>query len=231
MPTSTDLKLDWASHEAALFACKNWHYSKTIPVGKTLKIGVWEFDRFIGVVIFSYGANNNAPKSFELTQYECCELTRVALTRHKTAVSKILSIALKFLKKSNPGIKIVFSYADKTNQGHYGIIYQANGWDYLGERTTSSKDAYYIINGKKIHGRSARAKYGKSANFPKGWTHCPSETKHLYVKVIDSNYKLKHEIKRYPKRVEHESNAVSFHETEGGAVPTDTLHRSLNGTT
>jgi len=229
MQTKINLKINWATYEAAKFACENWHYSKCMPVGKTVKIGAWENDKFIGVVIFSYGANNNAAKSFSLSQYQVCELTRVALNKHITPVSRILSIALKFLNKSNVGIKLVFSYADKTNQNHHGGIYQANGWLYLGERKTADKGAYYIINGKKIHGRSARAKYGHEKNFPNGWQHSPSETKHLYVKLLDEKYILTHTVKAYPKRAESIDNDVSgFQPEEGGEIPTSALQMLKN---
>jgi hypothetical protein len=38
-----DLKLDWATHAAAKYACENWHYSKCSPspLTKPVKIGVW----------------------------------------------------------------------------------------------------------------------------------------------------------------------------------------------
>lgn len=224
------LLLDWATYKAAKYACENWHYSKSMPTGKTVKVGVWEEDKYIGVVIFSYGANNNAAKSFDLVQHEICELTRVALTYHKTPVSKILSIALKFLTKSNPGLKLCFSYADKTNQNHHGGIYQANRWLYLGERKTSDKGAYYMILGKKIHGRSARAKYISEKSFPKGWLHCPSETKHLYVKILDNNYILKYSIHEYPKRIVSIENDATFDQkVEGSANLTTMLqNKELN---
>lgn len=224
MQEKTRLKIDWATHEASKYACEKWHYSKCMPVGKTIKVGAWENDKFIGVVIFSYGANNNGAKSFGLKQDEACELTRVALTSHKSQVSRILSIAIKQVKKQSPGIKLIYSYADKTNQNHHGGIYQANGWLYLGERKTADKGAYYKILGKKMHGRSARAKYGKEINFPKGWEHCPSETKHIYVKIIDKDYILNINTKEYPKRVSSvEANTSDFQSEMSGASPTDTL--------
>lgn len=220
-----NFKLDYATFEACKYACEKWHYSKCMPTGKIVKIGVWEDNKFVGCVLYSYGANNNAAKSFKLLQTECCELTRVALNKHKTPVSKILSISLKLLRKHSPGIKLVFSYADKSNQGHHGGIYQANGWIYLGERKTSNKGAYYIIKGKKIHGRSARAKYGNEKKFPTGWQHCPSETKHLYVKILDNNYKLTHKIYDYPKRASSmESSATDYQSVGSGESPTDALH-------
>lgn len=222
------LKIDWATFESAQYACKTWHYSRCMPTGKTVKIGVWENAQFMGVVIYSYGANNNAAKSYGLNQTQVCELTRVALNRnHQTPVSKVLSIALKMLKKSNPGLKLVFSYADKTNQAHHGGIYQADNWLYLGERKTSDKGAYYVIHGRKMHGRSARAKYGHESNFPPGWKHSPSETKHLYVKILDRDYELKFETKPYPKRASSiESDAAPDQGAQAGANPSDALHNS-----
>jgi hypothetical protein len=151
-----------------------------MPAGKLVKIGVWEDDKFIGVIIFGRGANNNMPKSLGLKVTECCELCRVALDRHETPTTKIISIALKILKKHSPGIKVVFSYADETNQGHKGIIYKAGNWEYLGERISKGA-AYYIIKGKKVHGRSVRAKWGKERNIPYKWEYAKDQKKHLFI--------------------------------------------------
>lgn len=187
-------------------------------------VGAWERGSYIGCIIFSYGANNNAAKSFDLSQQQCCELTRVALTEHEASVSRMLSIATKMLKRQCPGLKLAFSYADKTNQGHHGGIYQAAGWIYLGERTTGAKGAYYFIHGKKMHGRSARAKYGSEKRFPVGWRHAPSETKHLYVKLLDRAYTLSKAIYRYPKRAGSIAvDAPVNHTGEGGSTPTPAL--------
>lgn len=209
--TKQNLKIDFCTHAAAKYACEHWHYSRCLPAGKIVKVGAWEDGKYIGCVLFSRGANNNAPKSFNVKVTECCELTRVALNKHKTPVSRILKIALKLLKNNSPGLKVIFSYADKTHQSHHGGIYQANGWLYLGERKTSDKGAYYLIRGKRMHGRSARAKYGHESKFPKPWKHLPSETKHLYVKIFDNEYELKHKVLPYPKRVDHESNGPRYH--------------------
>ena len=53
------VRLDWCTHKAAASACKYWHYSGCMPTGKTVKIGVWEDSQFVGVIIFSLGANNH----------------------------------------------------------------------------------------------------------------------------------------------------------------------------
>lgn len=67
---ATNLRLDWATHEAAKYACEKWHYSKCMPVNKTVKIGAWENDRFVGVVIFSPGATPALYKMVDLYMNE-----------------------------------------------------------------------------------------------------------------------------------------------------------------
>ena len=53
--TKPELRLDFCSYQAAQYACRRWHYSKKIPVGKLVKIGVWEDGKFIGAIIFGDG--------------------------------------------------------------------------------------------------------------------------------------------------------------------------------
>lgn len=106
------MRVDWATHKAAKHAVENWHYSRVLPVPPLVKIGVWEAEKFAGVVLFSRGANNNLLKPFGLKQTEGCELTRVALRDHKTPVSRIIRIALNFLRESNAGMQLVVSFAD-----------------------------------------------------------------------------------------------------------------------
>lgn len=186
MPMQPELKIDWASITAARYACRHWHYSKTLPVGKLVKFGVWEDTQFIGVVLFSRGANRNMLKPYGLEQTQGCELTRIALADHKTPVSRILSICTRLLKRNFAGLRLVVSYAD-TNQGHTGGIYQASNWIYDYE---SSQDEM-VINGKKIHRKSAFSKYGTSsveklkalglnARFVKG-----GGGKHRYLLALD----------------------------------------------
>ena len=149
-----NLRLDWCSHKAAKFACEKWHYSKSIPVPPLLKIGVWENSEFIGAVVFSRGASSNLLKPYNLTQYEGCELTRVALTKHKTEVSKILKIAIKMLKKANPKLKLIISFADP-QYNHKGGIYKAGNWVYCGK---TQKGKEYWHKGKRYHSRQISEK-------------------------------------------------------------------------
>lgn len=143
------LSLAWIGYHDALWACQNWHYTKKIPVGKTVKVGVFEDGKFIGAVIFSRGATPRIGSPYGLEQTEVCELTRVALTSHKSPVTQIISEALSMVKQANPGLRLVVSYA-ALEEGHHGGIYQAGNWIYEG----CVKSHVFKIGDELVHGRS-----------------------------------------------------------------------------
>lgn len=222
-----ELKVDWCSYEAAKYACQNWHYSGVIPVGKLVKVGAWENGVFIGCVLFGRGANNNMLKPFGLNADQGCELVRVALNKHKTPVSRIMALAVKFLKKSNPNLKLVVSYAD-VDAGHHGGIYQACNWIYDGLHNAGTMGAF-IINGKKVHPKSVHSK-GIKQNIEAVRKHLdPNATKfitkgkHRYLMPLDDKTKKSIILRSlpYPKR---DKQATSGDQLEsGGAAPTITL--------
>jgi hypothetical protein len=164
-----DLKIDWASHESTKYACENWHYSKTVPVPPLVKIGVWEKGQFIGVVIFSRGANNNLLKPFGLLVTEGCELTRIAMNKHEFPISRIVRLAIIFLKKNSPKLRLIVSFADPS-EGHYGGIYQAGNWIYTGKQPSSIE--YIAPDGKQWHGRMIKKK---------GWTVCQGQVRKTWT--------------------------------------------------
>jgi len=218
------LKIDWATHEAAKYACENWHYSKCIPKSKLVKIGVWENQKFVGVVIFGYGATASLGAPYGLGMQECCELVRVALTSHASAVSKILSIATKFFKQKCPGIKLIVSFAD-TTQGHHGGIYQATNWTYTG--LTASTTVYRDPTGKLWHGRRASKTPNKQKQLvTKDWIEEKQPGKHRYLLPLDEQIRAKiaHLSKPYPKRVKGQDSG--FPPGLGGSTPTHTLQLS-----
>ncbi|XVV06329.1 hypothetical protein ACQPW3_13435 [Actinosynnema sp. CA-248983] len=151
MSGTTDLLVAPCTRAAARFAVLRWHYSRTMPVGKIATFGVWEDGVFVGTVIYGRGANSKLGSPYGLTQTECVELVRVALTDHATPVTQIIAATLRQLRASSPGVHLVVSYADSA-QGHHGGIYQAGNWIYTGH--TGSSDCYYMVNGVKTHGRS-----------------------------------------------------------------------------
>lgn len=145
------IEIALCSHEAAKHAVLNWHYSKAMPSGKLIKFGVWENKKFIGAVIYGRGATPNLGKPYDLEQTEICELVRVALDKHETNVTKMVAETIKKLKLSNPGLRLIVSFADP-NQGHTGQIYKAGNWLYTGK---SEAAKFYKVKGKVIHPRTA----------------------------------------------------------------------------
>jgi hypothetical protein len=202
----TELRVDWASHEAAKYACEHWHYSRCLPAGKSVKVGVWENNKFIGVILFSRGANPHIASPYQLTQCEVCELTRIALCAHNTPVSRVLSFAIKLLKRFSPGVRLVVSYADK-DQNHHGGIYQATNWIYTGLQNPESRGAF-IVKGKKVHPRSIGAKHGIQSldwirkNLDPNAKEYITQGKHKYLMPLDDKIRAKfHALAQpYPKR-------------------------------
>ena len=223
------LRLDWATHQATAYACKNWHYSKCLPVGKLVKVGAWESGRFVGVVVFGRGATPNLCKPYGLSQVQCVELVRVALRDHAAPVSRIVALSLKFLKQHSSGVKLVVSFADRS-QGHHGGIYQAGNWIYSG---TGNDATFYMIRGKLTHPRSIGAA-GKTQNItgarqidPKAYSvEIPGKHRYLMPLAKDMKSKIQHLAKPYPKRVRSvDSDTPAVQVGEGGATPTRTLQK------
>ena len=229
-----ELRIDWATHEAAKYACENWHYSKSVPVPPLVKVGVWEDGKFIGVVIFSRGASSNLLKPYGLKQNQGCELTRIALTKHNTPVSRIVRLASLFLKKSAPELRLVVSFADP-HQGHHGGVYQAGNWAYVGD---TSHGQEYWHNGKRWHSRQVSEKGWNIQQGNVRKTIKPSECeivktpgKHRYLMPLDDE--MRKQIlplsKPYPKRVKQAMASVQEAQRQGSTDPHAPFPQAING--
>lgn len=224
------LKIDWATYEAAEYACKMWHYSKCMPVGKLVKLGVWENDSFIGTVIFGRGAAPKLASSFDLDFTELAELVRVSLKEHLTPVTRIMSLSIKFLKKACPGLRLLVSFADPT-QGHHGGIYQGANWIYYG-LSDATGGFEYLINGKWTTCRSIGSSVGtRKTKEVENKIHFTDKRKaarkHRYAYPIDKDLipLLLSRQKPYPKRAVSKDNvAVVDQTTEDGVIPITALH-------
>lgn len=215
-------------YEAIRHACLNYHYAKGLPTGKRVGFGVWENDKFIGVVLFSRGSSNTLLQRYGLKPSEGCELTRVALKEHITPVTRIVAIALRELKKQSPGLKLVVSFAD-SRQGHLGGIYQGGNWIYTGFMETTP-DYYYkgkwwhviSINKKIKQGHFTRSDANKMPKRSGGY-------RLRYVFPLDKSILpiIEPMKKPYPKdlerdvtRTKHKSNVSTSQVEKGGAIPT-----------
>lgn len=218
-----DLRIDWATHEAAKYACVNWHYSGCLPAGKLVKVGAWERGKFIGVVLFGRGANNRMASAYSLEQDQACELVRIALTSHSTPVSRIAAQAIRFLKRQSGGLRLIVSYADP-KQGHHGGIYQAGNWLYQGR---SQAQRELMIDGVFTHKRSAHAKYGTAspkkieAMSGKRVEWAPVEWKHVYLMPLDADMRerIMPLAKPYPKRAKQAMTDDQSAQRQGSTDP------------
>lgn len=173
--------LEKASPSAIKYAVMNWHYSKSVPV-VNLGYSVFTDDReFCGVICFGRGATNKIGSPYGLQSGQCIELIRVALNGRQQTTSKALSIAMRLVRRDVPLAKMLVSFAD-TEQDHLGIIYQATNWHYVGMSKAADE---YIVNGRRMHGRSLRAKYGSHLNIDHEIV--KGSVKHRYIYPLDKS--------------------------------------------
>jgi hypothetical protein len=228
-----NLRLDYCGYDAAKYAVEKWHYSHRMPASKLVRIGVWERNEFVGVVLFGCGASPPLFKRlnalFGLKSTEACELVRVALRRHETAVTRIVSIAIKLLRKKCPKLRLIVSFADN-DQGHVGGIYQGGNWIYTGLRNVGHRDGYRI-NGRQVHCRSMPALGLRNTLADARRVDPRAEAivgtgKHQYFYPLDDVIRAKLDVMRvaYPKRAGSiAGDAAAIHAAQGGSIPTSAL--------
>ena len=119
-------------------------------------------------------------KKFNLRNGQYLELNRMALNGKQSSTSKVLSIAIKLIKKECPTVKMLFSYADK-GQNHNGIIYQATNWIYI--ENIESSGTEYFLNGIWKHDRG---RYNWAIDF-KTLPKRKKAGKHKYVYPLDKS--------------------------------------------
>lgn len=223
------LKLDWCSHAAAKYAVEHWHYSQSMPSGKMVCLGVWEQQRFIGCIVFSRGANRNLGHLWGLSTTAICELTRIALARHVTPVSRVVMIALRMFHSQSSGVRLIVSYADSSH-GHTGAIYQAMNWTYTGWSQPQG-GFQYLVNGRWQHKRSMSARCGTLADArvtaiigPRPKRRQPQKHRYLYPMDAAMRAQIAPLAQPYPKRATSIRADASAHQAEeGGATPTVAL--------
>lgn len=197
-----------------------------------ITIGVWENSKFIGVVIFSRGANKNLGSAYSLKCTEVCELSRIALNKHTAPVSRIIKIALKLLRKRSPKLRLIVSFAD-SNQGHDGAIYRASNWLFAGRTPSSFK--YRTKAGKELHQRQVsksgvKIQYGQNRRVPK-ISECEKIAqlpKYRYILPLDDQMfrAVKAKTKQFTRADSIKAMQRPNQGEEGGAVPTSALSAS-----
>lgn len=195
-----------------------WHYSRTMPPIKTVRLGVWWDGQFKGAVIFSRPCRNQH-LMFGLQPAEVCELARVALDRHEGFhVTAVVSRALKKLKERCPALRLVVSFADP-DQGHVGRIYQAGNWIYSGQ---SAGARVLVHQGKRLHRRhyTGTTFDNPRAKPPRGSVWVPVPGKHRYLMPLDKRMRRFVEKLRRPYPQHADALAEGAEDQLGQAVRT-----------
>jgi len=195
-----------------------------MPRSKTVKIGAWENGVFVGCVVFGRGATDQLFAQWGLEKTQGCELCRVALSSHESQTTKIVAQALRMLKRMQPGLRLVVSFANSA-QGHVGTIYQAGNWIYTGFTITKE----FMVLGRQWHMRKIHAKGWKQQE---AWLkeHIDKEAKTLrtppkyrYLMPLDKDMRahIQKSAKPYPTASEVRDDRHQRH--SDGGTPIQTL--------
>jgi ribosomal protein S1 len=135
------------------------HYSKSINgVKSTFCFKILFKERLVGAILFGQ-LSTTAWKKFSSVEEEVLELRRLVLVdaAKKNSESRVISKAIKQIKKESSTVKFIVSYADP-NYGHTGVIYRASNFKFVG---MSGKDKGFVDTetGKLYHSRALRTKY------------------------------------------------------------------------
>jgi hypothetical protein len=146
------MKAEVLKDKALLFAkdaIKQWHYTKSIPSGKSYYVAFGA-----ALVVWSIPANKNISRFlFKDSDFRVWELSRLwAPNNHeKNLLTQAISAAVGIIQELEKPDALV-SYADP-NAGHKGGVYRAASWAYHGQSEESR--AYKSIKTGQVMARRA----------------------------------------------------------------------------
>jgi len=147
--------------EAKAF-CLKWHYSDIFPPHCLLALGYRDEKGLAGVALWGWGTRplHTIRKLFpSLGTADYRELNRLCLRDEcpRNSESWFLARCAEWFRVHQPGIKLLFSWADGI-RGKPGYVYQAAGWLYGGFITT---EIYLTTEGEPVHPRLLITRYGR----------------------------------------------------------------------
>ena len=204
------------THKLAAAMIIKHHYSHRMPISTMLNFGIYYLNRLVGVIIFNQG---NSPSYHTLfkssTANKNMELIRLWTQDGLPCgvITRAISVCLKKIKQNNPLLEFIVSFADEGLAHHYGTIYQASNFYYVGCTVGKEKDVY--INGKKYHSRGIGATFGvsKKSELEKKYKVeyvIRENKKHKYIYPLNNliRKELEQMSKPYPKKTLTNANIV-----------------------
>lgn len=197
------------------------------------------YDKLIGCAIYGFpvGARASTSVCEGLSKDNILELTRLYVEDGygSNLESNALSKTFDWIRKNDPQIKVLLSYADN-GQGHLGGIYKATNWRYEGYSSQMNLMPNYDIsltgpNGPFIHSRTVFNNWGSGNlehlkreigkdGYKEFWRR-RSPDKHRYIQILAQDKREKKDlIKRlkqkeypYPKSITDYDYPIEHHFT------------------
>ena len=201
-----DLTVDKISCRAARPYIATFHYSRTMPDSSRFAFGLYYRERIVGVCVFGMGCGKNQYTAVckDIKNGEYIELTRLWLedTLGRNSESYFISRCLKLLPKE---IKLVLSFSD-SKQNHFGYIYQATNWIYLGinggAKMLINKDGYEahprLLGIYKMRHKEYRNYDNERLMALLGFSWVRGGAKHKYIYIRDKRLKKRLALKSLP---------------------------------
>lgn len=132
-----------------------YHYSGEGFKKATLNLGIFRKtdNKLVGVMqwgcSFQEAINLKRYVKEPIKKEEYLELNRFCMAEEegRNSESQAISLGLKWIKIYRPEIRLLVSYAGR-KEDHYGYIYQATNWEYLGYFIS---DGFWYVNGAEKH--------------------------------------------------------------------------------
>lgn len=152
------------SKEAALEMVKKYHYSNTLPRLNKHFVGFYLDGELVGLVTLGWGTRplHTIRKIFpSLETKDYFEIGRMCMTEAmpKNSESQMLAQLVKWIKRTHPEVKVLFTWADGV-RGKAGYVYQAANFYYLGYIWTDT----YMKDGVQLHPRQTKTFFANGAD-------------------------------------------------------------------
>ena len=153
------------SSKANKFTCY-YHYSHIGFKKAKLNLGIYDINTKTLVGVQQWGCS--AQEGIRLDRYvkepittnEYYELNRFCMadSEGKNSESQAIALGIKWIKRYQPHIRLLVSYAGR-KEGNYGYIYQASNWEYLGYFISNG---FWRLDGQEIHQITIWYRYSRS---------------------------------------------------------------------
>lgn len=151
-----DFKIHGITRDESLSMIRAYHYSDTLPKINRHFLGCFLNEKMVGTLTLGLGTRPRHTikclfPSLDTDDYY--EIGRMCMTDDmpRNSESQMLSATIKWIRTNEPGIKVLFTWADGI-MGKPGYVYQASSFIYAG----CIESEIYLKDGTKLHVRGMK---------------------------------------------------------------------------